>query len=98
MIRWNDDSAACIMRLRELIPADITLSSPHPGLRVRHVQKAGLDWYMLFNEGAEPIATKVAFTASGTASIVDPDTGTSQPFDGHLWLAGNTLHVVVIQE
>ncbi len=65
-----------------------------PGLRVRHVRKAGFDWYIVFNEAAE--AVHVTVDLDGAAVLLDPDTNEAQPFSGRLALAGHAIKVVMI--
>ncbi|MBN1564555.1 MAG: hypothetical protein JXA10_11990 [Anaerolineae bacterium] len=92
IIRWGDDLAAGLESLRQLVPATITVTTSCPGLRVRHVRKAGLDWWILFNEQAAPLDTALDFEAQG---ILDPITGMVAVFEGRLQLAGHELCVVI---
>lgn len=92
LIRWDDNSAACLEKLRSLVPGERVTASPCPGLRVRHVRKAGLDWWLLFNEGRTPVDVDLDLVGDG---LVDPATGRLVPFNGRLQLAGHDLHVLV---
>jgi len=57
------------------VTSDLWLASPQPGLRVRHVRKAGDDYYLLFNESSAPVSTGVRFGSSGSPARVDTATG-----------------------
>ena len=63
--RSGMDEGALVRRIDALIPPDVTLSSPSPHLRVRHVIKHGLHCYLLFNEGEETIQVELTFRARG---------------------------------
>jgi hypothetical protein len=97
VIRWNDDRAACVSDLRKLIPPDVRVRPAAPGLRVRHVHKAGRHWYILFNEGAAPVTATVEVSVPGAAILVDPDTGAQTAFAGQVQLAGHELRVLVVK-
>jgi hypothetical protein len=53
--------------IRAYIPSGLPIES-HPNLRVRHVRKAGWDWFFVHNEGAEPLDLALA----GEFERVDP--------------------------
>jgi hypothetical protein len=92
LIRWSADQEASLAALAALAPAAIRVHPPCPGLRVRHVRKAGLEWWMLFNETAAPIDAALDLAAE---ALVDPVTGAAEPFDGRLRLEGHALRVLV---
>ncbi len=82
-----------------LVAADITVEPSAPALRVRHVRKAGRDWWMLFNEEGSSLATHVQMRAHGPFLQVDPWTGHSQPWQNgaRMALEGYQLTVVCTQ-
>jgi hypothetical protein len=92
LVRWGDDSGACLDRLLALIPGERVAAASCPGLRVRHVRKADLDWWLLFNEGGTPIDVTLDLVGQG---LLDPVTGGLEPFDGRLHLAAYDLRVLV---
>ena len=92
LIRWGDDEQAHLAALRALVPATITVHSPCPGLRARHIRKAGRDWWIVFNETATPIDTALDLDAQ---ALVDPVSGAAEPFDGGLRLEGHALRVLI---
>lgn len=58
--------------LDRLAPADL-IAEPHaPGLRVRHVEKSGVHYYLLFNEERRPIRTSITIGLDGERRWVDP--------------------------
>ena len=93
VIRWADDAAG-LVALRQAVPATLTTAGPCPGLRVRHVRKADLDWWIVFNEGRAPIDTGLELDVAG---VLNPVTGILEPFDGQLRLDGYSLRVLIAQ-
>jgi hypothetical protein len=51
---------------------DLHADPPAPDLRLMHVRKAGLDTYLLVNEGELTIETTVTPALSGDAILIDP--------------------------
>ena len=47
------------------LPRDLTTDSPAPGLRVSHVVKDGMHFYLLVNEGGEAIETRFTVPVTG---------------------------------
>jgi len=95
IVRWQDNSAACLIELQRIIPGDIQAGEPCLALRARHVQKAGFDWYIFFNEGAAIIDTEITLPVKGVAWLSNPITNTIEPFNGRLPLLGHDLRVLV---
>ncbi len=50
------------------LPRDLCTKTPAPDLRVSHVVKAGVHFYLLVNEGGEAIDTRVTVPVAGRAS------------------------------
>jgi len=50
-----DNPAGLTAYLDRVAPQSFRLDPPCPGLRVRHVQKNGMEIYMLFNEQSTPL-------------------------------------------
>ena len=69
---------------------DVRTSEPVPSLRVRHLIKQGLHYYLLFNESGQHIAADFEIEANGEMAWIDTATGeasaTSRPL--RLDLAG----------
>jgi hypothetical protein len=97
LVRWQDKSVSCLTELRHIIPKDIQVATGCSTLRVRHVRKANLDWYILFNEGAPTIDTQITFHVKGTIWLLDPITDAIEPFNGRLQLARHDLSVLVVE-
>ncbi len=95
VIRWSDDADASLAALRALVTPTLSVTPPASGLRVRHLQKAGFDWYILFNETAAAIDVTVDLAAE-SARLLDPYTNEMQPFTGRLALAGHEIKVLVM--
>ena len=92
VVWWGNDEEAHLTDLRALAPVTITVNPPCPGLRARHVRKAGLDWWILFNEAITPIDTALDLDAQ---AFLNPVTGAAEQFDGRLRLDGHGLRVLI---
>jgi hypothetical protein len=67
------------------------------GLRVRHLRKAGRDWFMLFNEAVSEIDAAIEIDIPGTLWLVEPYENQITRFDGRLRLPGHGLRVLVCE-
>ena len=94
---WNDDEDASLAALLGIAPPDLRVTPACPGLRVRHIRKAKLDWYLLFNEAAQAIDATIETGAFGMMRLIDPYTNAVVAFDGKLYLAGHDLRVLVCE-
>ena len=76
LIRHALDTSATelVSRLDALVTPDVTIDSPAPALRVRHIRKDGRDVWMLFNERKEALTTRVHLAGAGELRRVDPAT------------------------
>lgn len=95
VIDWSDDQAASLKQLVAVAPFDVRIAPACAGLRVRHVRKAGRDWFILLNETSDPLAGELEVAASGIMHLLDPVTNEALPFDGRLALGGHELRVLV---
>ena len=87
-------------RIDTIVPADISCKPATPALRVRHVKKDGLHWYMLFNEDQASFEVDIDFSVDGDRLLYDTATGlTSEYSQGHpIQLAGHELKVLAVAE
>ena len=85
-----------LARVDALVAPDVTVSPPTPALRVRHIRKAGFDWYMLFNEERVPRRVRVTLAQAGARFHFDAVTGESVLLadDDALDFAGYELKVI----
>jgi hypothetical protein len=97
VIVWDTDSDKALTRLRQVIPPDIAITPQADGLRVRHVRKDHLDWYILFNEGAASIAGQISLSQEGDRVLIDPYANTIEPFNGQVVLAAHAVRVLVVK-
>ena len=99
LIRHAADTSATelVARMDALVPPDVTARPPAPALRVRHIQKDGMDVWLLFNERSEPLTTNVHLAGAGRLLRVDPATGERAKYTngGMLSLAGYELTLLV---
>ena len=98
VIRWSPalEEAQFLAQIDKPATPDIQISPKAPDLRVRHVQKGGRDYYLLFNEGAGTLEFKLELSAKGSRLLLDPFRGPGRALadDGPIRLAGHTLHVL----
>lgn len=92
VIQWKNDADALLISLRTSLPESPFLNVSSNGLRVRHVQKDGADWYILFNEANTPLTCDLKF--EGTTYQLNPNTDDIIEFSGRLELAGHDLLVL----
>lgn len=95
VVHWRDDPADCLAELMGYLPVTPFTGVTAPGLRVRHLKKAGLDWYVVFNETAVPV--HCALPLAG-ALIFDPFTERTVAFQGELALDGHAVCVLIVAE
>lgn len=98
IIRYGRDwpGERLIERIDAVVPPDVRVSPPSPGLRVRHVRKDRSDYYLLFNEVGEAIQCRVTVAASGRRTLLDPTTGDATPVseDVPLRISGYAMQVL----
>ena len=87
-----DDETPDPVHIKRLIPQNLFTDVHAPGLRVRHVRKAGYHWYMLFNEVKTPLTLNIDLPDS---MLFSQDAITA--FSGGLTLAGHEFIVLVQQ-
>jgi hypothetical protein len=73
VIHWNADidEITFIKKIDSLIKPDIRINPETKDLRVRHVVKNGVDFYILFNEGQEDIQFVPELNDKGSGVLVD---------------------------
>ena len=67
-------AAELLSRIAAASTVDLTTSASTPDLRYRHVCKLNMHWYLLFNEGAEPLAGELTVAANGPCAWLHPYT------------------------
>jgi hypothetical protein len=96
IMHWTEDAVDCLSQIsRQLLPQSPFTDINASGLRVRHVRKAGFDWYLLFNEEHEPINTDLRLE---NAHLLDPYRDDISRFDGHLSLDSHEIRVLLPRE
>ncbi|MGJ3237143.1 MAG: hypothetical protein ACFE0Q_00410 [Anaerolineae bacterium] len=92
---WSDDPADAIQQLKGYIPQTLFSHVNTSGLRVRHLKKHGLDWYVLFNEEITPIEFEIDLAQTYHLNLyTDNITAVSHI----LTLHGHEMAVLVTQE
>ena len=79
IVRWNAAmrEETLVAAIDRLAPPDVRVVPAAPDLRVRHMQKNGMHYYMLFNEGALDLELRIAVSAEGSRSLLDALTAQS---------------------
>ncbi len=100
VIRWNKDTSdpQLVEAIDKLITPDVRISPATLDLRVRHVQKGGTDYYLLFNEGGDDLELRLNVSAKGGWALLDPTTGGREivPADRPVRLLKHALHVLAV--
>jgi len=66
-----------IQAIDKLTPPNVQVTPAAPDLPVRHVLKAGKDYYLLFNEGDQDIELQLKLSVKGKQVLLDPLSGQS---------------------
>jgi hypothetical protein len=100
IIRWSESMTAgeFIAAIDKLIPPDVRVAPASANLRVRHVRKADVDYYLLFNEGADDLECGLTLSAKGRRVLLDPLSGRREPAAGDdpIRLAGHAMRVLAV--
>ena len=101
VIRWNPSmsDSELVRGIDKLVEPDVRVSGQARDLRVRHVRKAGADYYLLFNEGAEDLELSPELSVRGPKLLLDPVTGAHErlPDDRPVKLAKHALRVLLVR-
>jgi hypothetical protein len=102
VIRWTDamDDKALLRRIDTLVPRDAAVTPDTADLRIRHVRKDGLDYYLLFNEGGREVTCRIALATEGRRILLDPFTAASRSVadDDMLSIPGYAMRVLSIRD
>ncbi|MHC4519919.1 MAG: hypothetical protein ACYTAS_15125, partial [Planctomycetota bacterium] len=100
VIRWNQSmsDSELVRAIDRLVEPDVHVSGQVPDLRVRHVRKAGTDYYLLFNEGAQDLELSLMLSAQGQRTLLNPETRTQERLSGKrpVKLAKHALRVLLV--
>jgi hypothetical protein len=90
LLRWVGLGGAAqgIVAIDRLVAPDVRVSPPAPGLRMRHVVKAGAHYYVFFNEAGGDLEVNLDLSVTGPYEILDPFGGENQR-----WSPGDPLRV-----
>jgi hypothetical protein len=80
LIRWNErmEDVELLRQIDRLVPIDARIRPASPDIRVRHVQKDEVDYYIIFNEGQDNLEVELETSAKGRCLLLDPLTGRQQ--------------------
>ncbi len=88
IIRWEKAKSEMLLlqKINSLIPKDISFSPAEPDLRVRHVVKNRIHYYIIFNEGQKYVAFRLTASNQGQRNLLDPQTGQHKAVDADMLL------------
>lgn len=95
LVRWQDNGDSSLPELQHIIPGDIQVKGEASTLRVRHIQKEGLNWTILFNEGTVNIEVQITAPVEKEAWLINPFANKIKPFTADLQFAGHELWILV---
>jgi hypothetical protein len=102
VIGWNEtmEPAKLVDAIDRLIRPDVEVSPKTPDLRVRHMRKSGIDYYLLFNEGQGDLNVRLRLLSKGRRTLLDPTTGSQRSVAGDepLSLARHAMRVLAVQQ
>ena len=75
-----------LQKINSLIPKDISFSPDEPDVRVRHVVKDRIHYYIIFNEGQKHVAFRLTASTQGQRYLLDPQTGQQNAVDADMLL------------
>jgi len=101
IIRWDEtmSDSQLVRAIDKLVSPDVQVSPETPDLRVRHVRKAGADYYLLFNEGQQDLELSLELSIPGRRTLLDPVTcdQESLPDTQPVKLAKHALRVLLVR-
>lgn len=101
ILRWNESvsNLELIETIDRLTPPDVQVTPAAPDLRVRHVRKAGKDYYLLFNEGEQDIELQLKLSVKGKQALLDPISGQSHilPSGSAVRFSRYTMHILAVE-
>ncbi|MDT8300245.1 MAG: glycosyl hydrolase [Sedimentisphaerales bacterium] len=88
LIRWEKDDNPTLLleKINSQIPKDISFSPSSPDIRVRHVVKDRIHYYIIFNEGQKDLKFRAAISAQGRGYLLEPQTGQQRAVDADMLL------------
>ena len=100
IIRWEEsmDAGGLVALIDKLVPPDVRAEPDSPNLRVRHVRKGDVDYYLLFNEAAGDLECRLILSVKGRRVLLDPTSGRAEIVspDSPLHLAGHMMQVLAV--
>ena len=72
------EDSKLLWQIEQLVPMDVQVMPESPDVRVRHVLKNGVDYYIVFNEGENDLDVKLQTSVKGRRLLLDPQTSRQQ--------------------
>ncbi len=102
VIRWYDriEDSKLLQQIDRLVPVDVRVRPVSPDVRVRHVQKNDVNYYIVFNEGESHHKVRLETSVKGRRIMLDPQTSRQQNLapEGILLLKPHELRVLMVVE
>lgn len=103
VIWWNstteDSSNNLIESIGKFISKDIIVTPANESIRVRHVIKKGIHFYLLFNEGETDVEVNFELSVKGTYKLLgdEPNTTTQIDKNKKLELVAHQMKVIMVE-
>ena len=83
IIRWEkrNSEASLLKKISRLTPKDTSLEPAFSDIRVRHVVKDRLHYYIIFNEGEKHLESRLATSTKGRRYLLDCQNGQQNAID-----------------
>lgn len=102
LIFWKaiDNDESLLRHIDRLVPRDVPVCPAMPDLRVRHVVRNQVHFYIVFNEGQEQITFLPTISVKGRRLLLNPETGQAHAIDPDelLKLRPHELYVLMVVE
>jgi hypothetical protein len=100
LIRWSDETedSDLLRQIERSVPVDVRVMPASLDVRVRHIFKNGVDYYIVFNEGENKLEVGLETSVKGKRLLLDPQTSRQQILkpEAPLLLKPHELRVLMV--
>ena len=101
LVRWNDrmGDSELLRQIDRLVPSDVRIRPASHDVRVRHVFKNGVDYYIVFNEGENKLEVELETSTKGRRFLLNPQTSRQQILEQEapLYLRPHEMRVLMVK-
>ena len=101
LVRWNDrmGDSELLRQIDRLVPSDVRIRPASHDVRVRHVFKNGVDYYIVFNEGENKLEVELETSTQGRRFLLNPQTSRQQILEQEapLYLRPHEMRVLMVK-